>query len=371
MASFKGPKLPSSKLDLKSPPAGPMAQAKQNLLTNAPRPVITSHTTTASPHPTTATPHPATTRSYSPQRKFITTQSMEQSCKVHAVESPPRPTILSQPRSLFCTGNLPVPNLPVPIHAKNVLDQPNPWTEEQPPCQSASSTHSVLPNTQVVHGEMEIHDGCHKAESGKAEVNLNVEDRANVQEIVGKLDKGLAKGLPRGAMFIQLHNAEGSNAEANVQDEVGKLDPTDVTSELTPLLAPRDSLNQTSAKPASHWKETKEIIKAKNKQLARERRIAASSSKTISEPATCQLLQVDTITPQAGKPVKIQTKEAIRDQRKKDKEERRAESLRRKEESLKKKAEKKLKRQGLGDVLAAGDKDGMINSFIVPSRLGH
>ncbi|RAL65174.1 hypothetical protein DID88_001280 [Monilinia fructigena] len=118
-----------------------------------------------------------------------------------------------------------------------------------------------------------------------------------------------------------------------------------VASELTPLLSLKDSPILTSPKSTGPWKESKD----------------ASSSKTISEPVAVvsQLPNLDIITSQPTGPVQVKTKEAIKEQRKRDKEERKAESLRKREESLKKKAEKKLKRQGLGAVIAAGDEEEM------------
>ncbi|KAB8291233.1 hypothetical protein EYC80_009920 [Monilinia laxa] len=383
VSSLNGPKLPSHKLDLKIPPLGSIAQAKQNALSNSLRPtpnlahrpatipnptVVTPHPATITPHPATVTPHPAAvtphpatvtphpttvapnlaaTRSYSPQRKIATAQSIEQQpCKVHPIGSPTRPPILSQPRSLFYTGNL-----PVPIHAKNVLEQPNPWVDEQH-CRSASSTQSMLVSADLRHEK--IHDEC-KAGSGKTE--------GNVHDKVGKLDKGSSKGLPRGAMFIQLPKQMNSSVEKEKGNEfaVSTAQNSTVASELTPLLGLKDSPILTSPTSAGLWKESKDVTKDQKRYAAKERRKAASSSKTISEPVAVmsQLPNLDVITSQPTGPVQIKTKEAIKEQRKRDKEERKAESLRKRGESLKKKAEKKLKRQGLGAVIAAGDEEEM------------
>ncbi|KAA8567226.1 hypothetical protein EYC84_010268 [Monilinia fructicola] len=315
VSALNGPKLPSHKLDLKIPPLGSIAQSKQDPLPSSLRPTpnlahrpvtipnttivtphpapitphpaaVTPHPTTVAPHPAavalhpaTVAPHPAATHSCSPQRKIATAHLIEHPCKVHPIGSPTRPPILSQPRSLFYTGNL-----PVPIHAKNVLEQPNPWVDEQN-CRSASSTQSMLVSADSRHEK--IHDGC-MAGSSKTE--------GNVQNKVGKLDKGLSKGLPRGAMFIQLPKQTNSSVEKEKCDEVAVSTAQNITvaSELTPLLGLKDSPILASPRSTGPWKESKDSTK---------------------------------------------------DQKRK------------REESLKKKAEKKLKRQGLGAVIAAGDEE--------------
>lgn len=387
VSALNGPKLPSHKLDLKIPPLGSIAQSKQDPLPSSLRPTpnlahrpvtipnttivtphpapitphpaaVTPHPTTVAPHPAavalhpaTVAPHPAATHSCSPQRKIATAHLIEHPCKVHPIGSPTRPPILSQPRSLFYTGNL-----PVPIHAKNVLEQPNPWVDEQN-CRSASSTQSMLVSADSRHEK--IHDGC-MAGSSKTE--------GNVQNKVGKLDKGLSKGLPRGAMFIQLPKQTNSSVEKEKCDEVAVSTAQNITvaSELTPLLGLKDSPILASPRSTGPWKESKDSTKDQKRYGARERRKAASSSKTVSEPvaAMSQLPNLDINTSQPISPVQIKTKEAIKEQRKRDKEERKAESLRKREESLKKKAEKKLKRQGLGAVIAAGDEEGMFLFFL-------
>ncbi|KAF7854161.1 hypothetical protein EAF04_010458 [Stromatinia cepivora] len=354
--NLNGSKLFPSKVELKGPL--PLAQTKQPLV-DTPRPTPTHRPVTApppattAPHPATTTPHPTMTRPYSPQRKCVSAQTIGQPCKAQPAGSPSRPPILSQPRSLFCTGNL-----PVPIHAKNVLEHSNPWTEEHP-CQSPSSTHSVLSRTDLKHEK--IHDEC-KSESGKIESG---KIEGNVQEKVDKLDKGLPKGLPRGVMFIQLPKQANVQVEERQCTASAAEKATESTaSELTPLLPSKDSPLRTSPKTPGYRNETKDIVKRQKKQLAKERRKAASSSQTISEPveAVPQVPNVQTATEQPGSPVKVQTKEAIREQKKREKEERKSESLRKKEESIKRKAEKKLKRHGIDNIITAGNK-GDVTSY--------
>ncbi|EDO04003.1 hypothetical protein SS1G_06485 [Sclerotinia sclerotiorum 1980 UF-70] len=360
--SLKGSKLFLSKSEPKGPQT--LAQTKQ-LLGETPRPIPTHRPVTTpssatipplsastTPHPATTTPHPTTTHPYSPQRKCVSAQTIDQPCKAQLSASPPRPPILSQPRSLFCTGNL-----PLPIHGKNVLEHSNPWNEGHP-CQSPS-THSVLSHTGFKHEK--IHDEC-KSESGKVESG-RIE--GNVQEKVDKLDKGLPEGLPTGAMFIQLpKQANVQVKEKQCKSSTAENTAKSTASELTPLLPSKESSVRTSPKSSAYKKETKDFNKGLKKQSAKERRKAASSSQTISEPveAIAQVLSVQTATAKPGSPIKIQTKEAVREQKKREKEERKSESLRKKEESIKKKAEKKLKRHGIGNVVAAGD-EGEVTSY--------
>lgn len=358
--THNGPKLPSSNLDTGIPPVGLIAQAKQQSLIIVPRPLIhqhdTSQTAALTPGSATSAPNPTVACPYSPQRGF---QPTEQSCKLHPTESPPRPPILSQPRSLFYTGNL-----PVPIHAKNVLEQPNPWVDEQH-CRSASSTNTIMGSTELKHAK--IHDGCKVG---------NFQAGGSVQDKVGQLDKGLPKGLPRGAMFIQLpKSVKMTVAEQEVigcaETCAAAISSTAVASELTPLLALKSAPVPATDSP---WKEGKDNAKGnKRQELWKERRRAASSSQTISEPATGlpQPVNLDQIVPSTS-PVKIKTKESVKEQRKRDKEERKAESLRKKSDNLKKKSEKKLKRHGLGAIAGAGSEHGVFPSFFVysPCSLG-
>lgn len=250
-----------------------------------------------------------------------------------------------------------------------MLDNPNPWGEEQgQTCRSLSPTHSVL-----THSVDEKHEREKRSDDCKAESSKNVQDKVGKLD---KVDKGMPKGLPKGLMFIQL--PKHSNVNVSIEEPCIT---SAAATERTPLLVSKDAPIRNSPKPAGSWKESKEVTKeqkpdaspksagswkeakAQKKQTAKERRKAASSSQTLSEPINSiplpQLPNTDISTPtpqtESGK---TQTKEMMKDQRKKEKEERKAESLRRKEESVRRKQGKKGKRYGLGNVVAAGDEGG-------------
>ncbi|KAF7951687.1 hypothetical protein EAE96_006986 [Botrytis aclada] len=347
ITNLSKPKFPASNLEV---------QIKQQHLGGIPRPtpvhrpVTATQTATATARPAENNPRFTNSRPSSPQSKLFTTQSIEQTCKGHPPESPQRPPILSQPRSLFSTGNL-----PVPIHAKNVLEHPDPWGEEQP-CRVPSSTHSILSSQSVLTSSdlkhEKVDNGC-KADNGKLDSG---KIEGNVQDKVERLDKGLPKGLPRGGMFIQLpkHMSNGPVEERQRKPSTAET-PKNLTaaSELTPLLAAKDSHIYTGPSFSS----PRDIIKAQKKQLAKGRRKAGSSSHIISEPfnAVSPAPIIESSPTQSVTPVKVQTKEAIKEQRKRNKEERKAESLRKKEGNVRRKAEKRSKKHGVGTLIAAGD----------------
>ncbi|KAF5867462.1 putative abc transporter protein [Botrytis fragariae] len=366
-------KIDSSKLKItnvskpKFPTSNSEVQIKQQSLGGIPRPTPVHRSATtpqpaiATARPTNTNPHITTSRPSSPQHKNFTTQLIEQTCKAHPPESPPRPPILSQPRSLFSTGNL-----PVPIHAKNVLDHPNLWGEEQP-CRTPSSTHSMLSSQSVLTGvdlkHEKVDSGC-KAGNGKSDsgkIEGTVQDK--VEKLDKRLPKRLPKGLPRGAMFIQIpKHITNEPVEERQRKPSAAESPGNLTaaSELTPLLVSKDSPTHTGPS----FSTPKDIIKAQKKQLAKERRKLGSSSHTISEPinAASPAPIIEPSSVQSATAVKVQTKEAAKEQRRRDKEVRKAESLRKKEGSIRRKAEFFLKKHGVGTVIAAGDEDEISGS---------
>lgn len=208
-------------------------------------------------------------------------------------------------------------------------------------------------------------DNGYKADNGELESG---KIEGNVQDRVEKLDKGLAKGLPkglpRGAMFVEIpkHLTNEPVEERQRIASAAEIPANTMSaSELTPLLVSKDSPTYTGPS----FSTPKDIIKAQKKQLAKERRKSGSSSRTIGEPvnAVSPAPIIETSSVHSATPVKVQTKEAVKKQRKIDKEERKAESLRKKEDSIRRKAEKKLKRYGASTVVAAGNEDGMFFFF--------
>ncbi|TGO62166.1 hypothetical protein BOTNAR_0117g00050 [Botryotinia narcissicola] len=218
------------------------------------------------------------------------------------------------------------------------------------------SSQSVLKSVDLKHEKVD--NGCKAGndglDSGKSE--------GNVQDRVEKLDKGLPKGLPkgllRGAVSVQLpkHLTNGPVEERQRRASAAESPAnTAAVSELIPLLVSKNSSIYTGPSFSS----PRDIIKAQKKQLAKERRKSGSSSRNISEPvnAVSPAPIIETSSVQSATPVKVQTKEATKEQRKRDKEERKAESLRKKEDSIRRRAEKKLKKHGIGTAVAAGDED--------------